>query len=320
MSTFTGGGAILGERGAELTMEGCDLSANAVKDGNGAGGAILLRNKASLVATNTTMEHNYAGVGGAVALDHFSSMKLTKGTVSNNQLHSETSDESDSASSVVGQGGGIYAGGYSQVELSDGMQVYNNIAVIRGGGLFLDNHASLTSTGGMDFRNNKAGEAGGAVYLTHVECEVVEDEIGNSTLMSWSPPCIEGGAGCYSTTTAVLDRRLCVNMQDLTFRDNEASLGGAVFWKYVFNGTTFPIFECPNCDNGEGTTSGRNDIATDAIGIALGYFPNGEVFESGARMEDRSGVDPMRVGHSYVRLKFEKLKFKYCGSSVIIVL
>ena len=97
-------------------------------------------------------------------------------------------------------------------------------------------------------------------------------------------------------------RRVCITMTDNSFRDNEASLGGAVFWKYVYNGTGFPILDCDNCDTGAtGTSSGKNDIATDAIGIALGYFPNGEVFESGAKLEDRSGVDPMLVGHSYIR-------------------
>jgi len=45
------GGAVLGERGAIITMDTCVLAANAIQDSNGAGGAVYLRNKATLRAT-----------------------------------------------------------------------------------------------------------------------------------------------------------------------------------------------------------------------------------------------------------------------------
>jgi predicted outer membrane repeat protein len=152
------------------------------------------------------------------------------------------------------------------------------------------------------FERNSAGKAGGALYLTHVECDAFTDESVSSEFGKWTPPCIREGPGCSQNFRGTVERSMCVDVAGTRFRNNEAALGGAVFWKYIWNGKEFPVFTCEECDNDiETAQSGWNDIATDAISVGLGWFPNLETFESGGRLEDRSGIDALRVGHTYVR-------------------
>ena len=152
------------------------------------------------------------------------------------------------------------------------------------------------------FERNEAGEAGGAVYLTHIECDTFTDDSVSTEFGKWTPPCLREGPGCSQNFRGTVERSICVDVTDTQFRNNEAALGGAVFWRYIWNGKEFPVFTCDGCDNDiKNSQSGWNDIATDAIGVGLGWFPNLETFESGARLEDRSGIDALRVGHTYVR-------------------
>ena len=170
---------------------------------------ILHHEYSTMILKATTMEHNWAGVGGAVALDHFAKLFLSQGSVSHNRLHDDNNDNNDGGA-AIGQGGGIYAAGHASVVLTDGVALHGNKAVVRGGGVFVNHHASFRSTGGVSFQKNTAGESGGAVYLTHIECDVVEDEVDNSTLMSWSPPCIDVGAGCYAAVSRFVCWFVCV--------------------------------------------------------------------------------------------------------------
>jgi predicted outer membrane repeat protein len=147
-STQLGGGGILNDWSATLTVTNTTLSGNSA---SGGGGAIY--NVGTLTVSSSTLSGNSADYGGAIGIGNSSgTATITNSTFSGN--HCQGGDFGE------GEGGAIYGGGTLTVT---GCTLTDNSADGVGGAICVGGGSSTVTINGCTITNNSAA-AGGGIY------------------------------------------------------------------------------------------------------------------------------------------------------------
>ena len=274
------GGGLFMERQATVDIRGCLFSENALQTGM-EGGAMAVLNNARARVVNSEFRDNVAALfGGAMYAIHNSVIYMERNTFLRNVAGTMPARS--------GRGGAVYLGGSSAADIR-ACSFLQNTGGEFGGSLYAGENSGLTLATST-FTYNVAGAAGGGVYASHLKCQVTEGINDASRFKGWVPACEYEKGKCVDEVggeNGIMWEQseiMCISVRDVHFRDNNAQLGGALFWEYVYNGTGAPILDCHNCNTGSITRTGRNDIATDAVSVVLGWFPTGTTIESGQRL------------------------------------
>ena len=250
------------------------------------GGGMRIYGEGTVVLTNVTFRRNN---GGAVYLDECTSATLVNCAITGHEadrggaVHSNASGvvlEScviDSNDAVI-QGGGVWAGGGSTLEMTD-VEVRCNVAENGGGGVYVEN-SDATFTG-CTFYFNYGGigdswgddDLGGGVYLKSCGTVIIDDcrferntALSGGALMARDGMSAEISSSVFANNWAtdycgaIGDWGTSANITNCTFRRNGAH------WKYggigcKFGGSpqishcliAYSIFsEAVGCDNSQG--------------------------------------------------------------------
>merc|ERR1711871_1093843 len=264
------GGAILVERKGSITVEGCQFKSNGLQQGT-EGGAIAAINTANVKIVKSSFDNNLAASNGGAIF----SMHDSKIIVEHSQFSQNSAGQ---LSSRRGRGGAIYLVGSTIAAISSSEFNENQGGEV-GGGIYAGENSKMTLSR-TQLSRNKAGSAGGGVYISHLKCVIQTSGESNNMYYSWVPDCLYDEASCKNEEKASFSTELCIVSEDLIMRDNEARLGGALFWEYKYNGTGGDALKCERCDVGKNVRTGKNDIATDAVSVKLGWFPHMANIES----------------------------------------
>lgn len=237
VNLFAGGLAV--DIQAVVTAEQCEIAHNLALGGGGAG----VFNGSILVMVDTRVHHNMAQVGGGLCGMPGTRIELRGSYTDIRNNHAE-------------YGGGVYALG-AQVDMSNGADIYGNIAVRQGGGMYLSDGATgvvsgsgtvigvspanratneVAEGGGVYVRNarlivqskaamsvNHATQRGGAIYVTNGSVVIEGARIG--TVSAVSNTAVLGGGVC------AVDAEVVVR-EDAEIVYGHAQYGGGVYlWR-----------------------------------------------------------------------------------------
>ena len=209
-SSVAGGGIrVSSSPTADITINSSDFSGNVATIGNG--GAVVVNEVASFVATGSTFANNTAlgptANGGALSVENVA----TTTTLVGNTFTSNAAGQ---------RGGGAYLQGGTQATVTSGTFTTNSAD--SGGGLNVhDVDNLLTLQGAVTFTDNHAA-AGGGGGLAVVDAATLAVQLIGKSVFTGNDATGSGGAvhvDNYATFTA----------NDTTFSGNEASGGGAIF-------------------------------------------------------------------------------------------
>ena len=201
------GGALYGDTGAQMILNGVVIGNNTA--GN-AGGALYVRNH--FEATNAQFVNNSANYGGALFIYDTTDATLDGCTLSGNQASSST-------------GGAVYinAGTGHTATLSAEDTAFNGNSSATYGGAVYVNAGNTLETDGCTFANNTAGSYGGAVH-------VASGAVLTSTDTTFRSNTATSGGGAVSTyKSSSNDSRATVTLDDVTLDSNSSANGGALY-------------------------------------------------------------------------------------------
>jgi predicted outer membrane repeat protein len=185
-------------QGASLTVNGATISGNqALSAGGGLGGGIGNAGNGQVTISNSTVDHNFAGMNGGGFGDE------------NAQGQLNVSNSSFLDNKTVGVGGGISSGGPATILNST---IAHNFAGATGGGFGDQNPQDSLTVSNSTFLNNTAAASGGGIATAGTITTITNTQIDGNT---------SGGKGGALFTTS-----MTLTLQSSTLANNTASDNG----------------------------------------------------------------------------------------------
>ena len=157
---------------ATLTLNNSTVTGNTASEGGG------IQGDGALTLNNSTVTGNQASFGGGIEIVD-QTLILNNSTVSNNTgdlqagginnnggtvTLNSTSTVTGNTASGFGEGGGIYNGFASVINVNDSSSISGNHALIKGGGVYNSFASTLNLNNTSTISGNTAGTSGGGVY------------------------------------------------------------------------------------------------------------------------------------------------------------
>lgn len=215
----------------QITMDQVRITNNAVGTGHGAGVFVEALNQVHIL--NSFIVNNTAASATATDQQH-------GGGVYSQESNSVSLLNSLLAHNVAGQGGGMWIGSASTLNLGNGLLISNNRAV-DGGAMYLQKVTSWTVEGQLNMSSNVASGLGGGLVLEQTSSWQVSSA-GSSQVAMVGNSAVFGSAAFVALSQGDCDTG-SLNPSAL-ITHNKALLGGTVMWIYTHNVTGSSAIVC----------------------------------------------------------------------------
>ncbi len=185
-----------------------------------------------------------------------------------------------SKNSVDADGGGLWIGGGSSVQIKNNTVISKNTANWEGGGISIwktdNNTGNALSMEGSDVLENSAVRGGGGIYAQDIELDLTSCGISENSVSGT----VEGGGGIYATNTLV-------RLNAVTMDGNNAASknGGAI---YAMNGSDVQVYGLSAFSNNAALNGGAIYSAADKV--LLDSTNGGISFEANTATEEGGAI------------------------------
>ena len=201
----------------------------------------------SVISGNSVTKYN--GVGGGIRSTGSTGSNHSdpKVTITNSQISDNHADGGSDSFFIYGNGGGIYADGYTTLTIKGGSSISNNTAYKNGGGIYADGNTIVTIQGGSTVSNNAAlWSDGGGIYAdgdtiltiqggSTVSNNTAEENDGGGIYADGNTIVTIQGGSTVSNNTAeefgggIFNNSLRLEVDSSTISENTARNGGGIY-------------------------------------------------------------------------------------------